>query len=198
MRVLIVGAGIAGLTLAGLLRQRGIAADIVERAPDIERAGYVLGLYPLGSRILYGLGVHRSFVARSEPLETYTVAGGNGRVIKSFDFQPLNEKFGEVRMLARGELLRLLARAAGDCRIRSGYRSRPATATSRTTISWSGRTAYIRKSASLFRRPRKLSIRNGPARRFGWNTPRLPTAACSSNGARAASPASIPPLARSV
>jgi 2-polyprenyl-6-methoxyphenol hydroxylase-like FAD-dependent oxidoreductase len=120
MRVLIVGAGIAGLTLAGLLRQRGIAADIVERAPDIERAGYVLGLYPLGSRILYGLGVHRSFVARSEPLETYTVAGGNGRVIKSFDFQPLNEKFGEVRMLARGELLRLLARAAGDCRIRMG------------------------------------------------------------------------------
>jgi 2-polyprenyl-6-methoxyphenol hydroxylase-like FAD-dependent oxidoreductase len=120
MRVLIVGAGIAGLTLAGLLRQRGIAPDIVERAPDLEHAGYVLGLHPLGSRILHGLGVHRTFLARSEPLETYTIAGGNGRVIKSFDFHSRNGRFGEVRMLARSELLRLLARAASDVDVRKG------------------------------------------------------------------------------
>jgi 2-polyprenyl-6-methoxyphenol hydroxylase-like FAD-dependent oxidoreductase len=114
MRVLIVGAGIAGLTLAGLLRQRGIAADIVERAPDFSQGGYVLGLYPLGSRILHGLGVHRSFVARSEAAETYTVASGNGRVLKQFDLCCLTGKLGEMRMLARADLLRLLARAAGD------------------------------------------------------------------------------------
>jgi 2-polyprenyl-6-methoxyphenol hydroxylase-like FAD-dependent oxidoreductase len=120
MRVLIVGAGIAGLTLAGLLRQRGIAPDIVERAPDLERAGYVLGLHPLGSRILHGLGVHRSFVARSEAAETYTVASGNGRVLKQFDLCRLTGKLGEIRMLARGDLLRLLARAAGDADVRRG------------------------------------------------------------------------------
>lgn len=120
MRVLIVGAGIAGLTLAGLLRQRGIAPDIVERVPNFGRGGYVLGLHPLGSRVLHGLGVHRAFLARSEAAETYTIAGGNGRVIKSFDFHSLNEPFGEVRMLARGELLRLLARAAGDADVRMG------------------------------------------------------------------------------
>lgn len=120
MRVLIVGAGIAGLTLAGLLRQRGIAPDIVERAPDTGQGDYVLGLHPLGSRVLHGLGIHRSFVARSEAAETYTIAGGNGRVIKSFDFHSRNERFGEVRMLPRGELLRLLARAAGDVDVRKG------------------------------------------------------------------------------
>jgi 2-polyprenyl-6-methoxyphenol hydroxylase-like FAD-dependent oxidoreductase len=120
MRILIVGASIAGLTLAGLLRQRGIVPDIVEQSSDFERAGHVLGLYPLGSRILHGLGVHRAFLARSESLETYTVAGGNGRVIKSVDFHPLNERFGEVRMLARGELLRLLHRAAAGPDIRAG------------------------------------------------------------------------------
>lgn len=120
MRILIVGAGIAGLTLAGLLRQRGIVLDLVERAADFERAGYVLGLHPLGSRVLHGLGVHRAFLARSEPLETYTVAAGNGRVIKSFDFHSLNKRFGAVRMLARGELLRLLHRAAAGPDIRTG------------------------------------------------------------------------------
>jgi len=120
MRVLIVGAGIAGLTLAGLLRQRGIAPDVVERAPDFGHGGYVLGLHPLGSRVLHGLGVHRAFLARSEAAETYTIAGGNGRVIKSFDFHSRNERFGVVRMLDRGELLRLLHRAAGDVDIRKG------------------------------------------------------------------------------
>ena len=56
MRVLIAGSGMAGLTLAGLLRQRGIAPDIIDRAPDFDHAGYVLGLYPLGNRVLHGLG----------------------------------------------------------------------------------------------------------------------------------------------
>lgn len=120
MRVLIVGAGIAGLTLAGLLRQRGIAPDIVERAPDLGRGGYVLGLHPLGGRILHGLGVHRSFVACSEAAETYTVASGNGRVLKQFDLCRLTGKLGQMRMLARGDLLRLLHRAAGDVDVRKG------------------------------------------------------------------------------
>ena len=34
MRVLIAGAGIAGLTLSALLRQKGIKPQIVDRASD--------------------------------------------------------------------------------------------------------------------------------------------------------------------
>ena len=43
MRVLIVGAGIAGLTLSALLRQKGIKPQIVDRASDFAQAGYMLG-----------------------------------------------------------------------------------------------------------------------------------------------------------
>ena len=39
MRAVIVGAGVGGLTLALLLRQRGITAEVVEQAPELGEAG---------------------------------------------------------------------------------------------------------------------------------------------------------------
>lgn len=118
MRVLISGAGMAGLTLAALLRQRGIDADIIDRAPDFDHAGYVLGLYPLGNRVLHGLGVYDEFAAASEAMDDYVVAGANGREIKRFDFRPFTGRYGDIRMLGRADLLRLLNRANDDTPIR--------------------------------------------------------------------------------
>ena len=65
MRVLIVGAGIAGLTLSALLRQKGIKPQIVDRASDFAQAGYMLGLFPMGNRVLHGLGTRDSSRASS-------------------------------------------------------------------------------------------------------------------------------------
>lgn len=120
MRVLIAGAGMAGLTLAALLRRRGTEADIIERASDVEHAGYVLGLYPLGNRVLHGLGAYAEFTAASEAMDSYVVAGANGKTIKTFDFRPFTQQFGQIRMLGRADLLRLLHRAAGSPTIRTG------------------------------------------------------------------------------
>ena len=44
MRVLISGAGIAGLSLALRLRQRGMTPVVVERSPRLRDGGYMLGL----------------------------------------------------------------------------------------------------------------------------------------------------------
>ena len=100
MRVLIAGGGIAGLTLAALVRQRGLAPDIVEAAPTHDHQSYVLGLYPFGARVLHGLGVHRSFAAVSEPANDPN----------------------DLRLLARGDLLRLLERAGENERLRMATR----------------------------------------------------------------------------
>ena len=64
-RVLIVGGGMAGLSLAIALRQRGLSAEIVERAD--ERAGTAAGLYlvGLGTRALGALGPPRPPCARA-------------------------------------------------------------------------------------------------------------------------------------
>ena len=42
LRILIVGAGIAGLALARALLQRGITAEVVERVSEWEPAGAAL------------------------------------------------------------------------------------------------------------------------------------------------------------
>jgi 2-polyprenyl-6-methoxyphenol hydroxylase-like FAD-dependent oxidoreductase len=120
MRILIVGAGIGGLTLAALLRRWGQAPDIIDRAPGFDHAGYMLGLYPLGSRVLHGLGAFEAFVAASEPMDHYAVANGRGETINRYDLAIVSDRFGPIRQLSRGELLRILCAAAGNPRIRMG------------------------------------------------------------------------------
>jgi len=43
-RIVIIGAGIGGLTLALLLRRRGIIAEILERAPELRVVGAAVTL----------------------------------------------------------------------------------------------------------------------------------------------------------
>lgn len=65
LRILIVGAGVAGLTLAALLRQRREAPVIIEHEPALASTGYMLGLYPIGARVLHGLGLYESYLSKS-------------------------------------------------------------------------------------------------------------------------------------
>ncbi|MGH6896338.1 MAG: FAD-dependent oxidoreductase [Geminicoccaceae bacterium] len=112
MHVLIVGAGIAGLALAGLLKRRGLAPQVVERATDFSHLGYALGLYPLGSRVLHGLGVHDDFLARSRPMETYRVCDGSGTPIRDYALGELFAPYGSIGMIERAALMDLLSAAA--------------------------------------------------------------------------------------
>lgn len=120
MRILIVGAGIGGLTLAALLRRFGIQPEIVDKAPSFEHAGYMLGLYPLGSRVLHGLQAFDAFVAASEPMNHYAVANGRGEIVNTYELGIVTDRFGPIRQIGRGELLELLADAAGHPPVRMG------------------------------------------------------------------------------
>ncbi|GAA0577022.1 hypothetical protein GCM10009416_14530 [Craurococcus roseus] len=55
--MLISGAGIAGLSLALLLRQRGMTPVVVERSPGLRDGGYVLGLADPGPDAAERMGV---------------------------------------------------------------------------------------------------------------------------------------------
>ncbi len=112
MRVLIVGAGVAGLTLAARLAQQDRETVVVERATDTED-GYAIGLYPLGSCVLHGIGAYDEFVAAGRIVETYELADGAGRPLQTMDMKVLTEGIGPMVMLGRAELLGLLERAAG-------------------------------------------------------------------------------------
>jgi 2-polyprenyl-6-methoxyphenol hydroxylase-like FAD-dependent oxidoreductase len=55
--ILIVGAGLAGLTLAAALEQRGIQAEVVERNTGWRADGAGLLVHANGMRVLAGLGI---------------------------------------------------------------------------------------------------------------------------------------------
>ncbi len=120
MNILIVGAGIGGMALAALLKQRGVGCSIVERAGSFDHAGYMLALYPMGSRILHGLGLFEEFRQRSAPFKTYEVHNGQGELLHRFDVSPMSEQLGYTGQLLRKDLVEMLRSAAQDVPLRMG------------------------------------------------------------------------------
>lgn len=120
MEILIVGAGIGGLALAALLRQRGITCSIVEKAASFDHAGYMLTLYPMGNRVLHGLHAFEAFQQASSPFRTYTVFNGEGEILHSFDLSTLNSRYGPTAQILRKDLLEVLRATAPDVPLRMG------------------------------------------------------------------------------
>lgn len=120
MKIIISGAGIGGLALAALLRQRGVEAELFERAPNFGHSGYMLGLYPVGARVLHGLGLMEAFRAISAPFVTYTVCNGHGEPIHAYEIGAMMDRFGYNGCLMRGELLRLLRTRCADVPLHFG------------------------------------------------------------------------------
>lgn len=113
LRVLIVGAGIAGATLAALLRQRGEPAAIVERHGPRDAQGYMLGVLPLGGRVLNGLGLRRQYLDYSHAMTRWALHGASGKLIRDYDLTEIADRFGLYRGIERRALLDLLRDAAG-------------------------------------------------------------------------------------
>ncbi len=120
MRILIVGAGIGGMTLAALLRQRGVRVTLIERAPNFDHAGYMLGLWPMGSRVLHGLSLYERFAAESIPGNSYEVRDNHGELVKHWSMAPINERFGPNLSCTRPQLIKLLHEGLGDADLRFG------------------------------------------------------------------------------
>jgi len=108
MRILIVGAGIGGSTLAALLEGRSHAVDLIERSADSSNSGYALSVWPLGSRILIGLGLIDGFRAMANPLVTYHLRNGAGHDITTYELSEKIAVHGDAGTLSRKDLLALL------------------------------------------------------------------------------------------
>src|SRR3546814_4999210 len=71
MKIAIIGAGIAGLTLALNLKKKGIACHLFERVPDVKEIGVGITLLPHAMREFTELGLGEALHARGiENLES--------------------------------------------------------------------------------------------------------------------------------
>ena len=118
MRILVVGGGIAGLTLTGLLQQRGFKPTLVEQIPEYGTIGYVIVLWPSGSRILKGLGVYRSLLDVGLQFTTYNVSDERGQMLHSYSVQDVIEKYGPMLSTYRPDLINVIKEAVDPDSIR--------------------------------------------------------------------------------
>ena len=115
LRILIVGAGIAGLTLASMLQQRDMSPEVVEDAEEFGKIGYVIILMSAGARILKGLGVYHQLGERGVLVHKYDIASTDGEILRSHKvtetYSPL---FGNCYSIYRPALVDVIKRSMKD------------------------------------------------------------------------------------
>ncbi|BDD11700.1 oxidoreductase (plasmid) [Fulvitalea axinellae] len=119
--ILIVGAGIAGLTCAGLLKKHGVSPVIIEKEQEdkFNTSGYMLGLFPLGGRVLTALDLYDEYRSHSAGMNYYDIYTARGKRHRTYPLGDLSKKFGPLRGVKRQELIELL-KSKTENRIRFG------------------------------------------------------------------------------
>jgi salicylate hydroxylase len=105
VRTLVVGAGIAGITVAQLLRNRGEHPVLVERSRDGGHPGYMLALMPVIDGAIDDLDIRDLYRQNSTPLNWYNFHSSTGREGRKDSLEKILARYGDYRGISRGELI---------------------------------------------------------------------------------------------
>ncbi|MFA8450199.1 MAG: FAD-dependent oxidoreductase [Bacteroidales bacterium] len=120
MKVLIVGAGITGLTLANLLQQKDINTSIVEKSPIITDSQYSIALWPAGSRVLKGLGLYEKYKESSIKIKEFSITTDSGSSLANYNMSNILADYGSLRTIVIGEFKKILIDNFGREKIETG------------------------------------------------------------------------------
>ncbi|MBV9533560.1 MAG: FAD-dependent monooxygenase [Bradyrhizobium sp.] len=127
LRIAIIGAGIGGLTLAIVLRERGLAAKVFEQASELNEVGAAVALSANSTRELQRLGILHTITAVStEPTELIYRGWRDGRRIAAYpvghDLQ-YQKRFGApFHGIHRADLQRILSGVLAGAGLHLGHR----------------------------------------------------------------------------
>ncbi|MEZ5395012.1 MAG: FAD-dependent monooxygenase [Bryobacterales bacterium] len=80
----------------------------------------MLGLWPLGYRVLHGLGLYERFANESLEGNQYEVRDNHGDLVKHWSMAPIAERFGPTLSCTRPQLVKLLHGHLGESAVRFG------------------------------------------------------------------------------
>jgi 2-polyprenyl-6-methoxyphenol hydroxylase-like FAD-dependent oxidoreductase len=118
VKVLIVGAGIAGLAAGRALRSLGFIVEIVERATSCPVTGAGLYLPGNGVRAIAALGLADALMSRAAPISHQRILNHRGRILSEIDLGRVWGGVGPCVGIRRADLHRVLLDGAAGVPIR--------------------------------------------------------------------------------
>lgn len=120
LRILVAGAGIAGLGAARALRQRGFVADVIERATAWAHTGAGIFLPGNTARALRVLGLESAVADRAALIPHQLFCDHRGNVLANVDLAALWDDVGQSLALHRADLHAVLASYGDQVPVRMG------------------------------------------------------------------------------
>ncbi|QMT59641.1 MULTISPECIES: FAD-dependent monooxygenase [unclassified Legionella] len=108
MRVLISGAGVAGLTVAYWLRRYGFTTTIVERANSLLTGGYKIDVRGSALHVLRRMGIYETIANASTDMQGALLVDKNGKVIQQMSGDEFGHRVGDDVEIIRGVLCQIL------------------------------------------------------------------------------------------
>lgn len=119
-RILVVGAGIAGLASARTLAGAGFSVEVVEREPEWGEAGTGIYLPGNAARALRALSLEQAVLERGVVIPRQRVSDDRGRLLVDVDLAEVWDGVGSCLALQRAVLHSVLLDGAREVPIRMG------------------------------------------------------------------------------
>ncbi|WP_228002524.1 FAD-dependent monooxygenase [Nocardia australiensis] len=117
IKVVVLGAGIGGLTTAAALRHAGFGVELYEAAPELRAQGFGLSVSANGITALrtLGLGIDEELIERGGKVETFRFCYPDGTPLRVLPVHRQDARLGAPSVaLHRSDLHSTLLRAIGD------------------------------------------------------------------------------------
>jgi FAD-dependent urate hydroxylase len=122
LKVVIIGAGIGGLTTGIALRQVGYRVEIHDKARELRPAGAAISLWSNGVKVLNRLGLGDAIARIGGKMERMEYRSNTDELLSAIDLDPLVRTVGQRPYpVSRSELQQMLLEAFGveDVRLQS-------------------------------------------------------------------------------